>query len=152
MIISIKTKFKYKNRDGAEIFLTDNDKKYGNQDYTSNELRLLGQIDKLDKDNDHYPVYMTHYQIMQAIKEAYETARKTSGRRMHTEPDKRNPEDGDILVNKGVVEYEGYSSTFDLTIRFMYNFDLNYIDTAFPVREKNVKKYKPDLYHGGKKL
>ena len=71
---------------------------------------------------------------------------------MHTEPDKRNPEDGVILVNKGVVEYEGYSSTFDLTIRFMYNFDLNYIDTEFPVRDNNLKKYKHYMYHGAKKI
>ena len=105
----------------------------------------------MDKHNGHYPVYMTHYQIMHAIKEAYGTARKTSGRRMHTEPDKRNPKDGDILVNEGVAEYGGYSSTFDLTIRFMYNFDLNYIDTAFPVREKNVKKYKLPLVKSERK-
>ena len=151
LVLSIKRKFEYKNKDGAEIILSNGALNMGDKDYTDDEIQLIGQVDLLDKNNDHYPAYMTHFQIMQAIKEAYKNAAKTSGRRKHPEVDKRNPKAGNVPVNKGAVEYEGFSSSFNLVIRFIYNFDLDYIDTAFPIREeRNAKKYNPDSYHRGR--
>ena len=148
LVLSIKRKFEYKNRDGAESILSKGALDMGDRDYTAEEIRLIGQVDLLDKNNDHYPAYMTHFQIMKAIKEAYESAAKTSGRRKHPEVDKRNPEAGNVPVDKGAVEYEGYSSRYNLVIRFIYNFDLNCITTAFPIREeRDVKKYNPESYH-----
>lgn len=144
---SIKRKFKYRNRTGAEGILTAVELTQGNENYTPKELALVDEIDALDKDSkgqiqDHYPVKMTHVQIMEAIKEAYENARKSGGRCMSSEPDKRHPEEGDITPIKGVGEYEGESPTHGLTIRILYNHDLNYIDTAFPLRmNNNAKKH-----------
>jgi hypothetical protein len=149
---SIEHKFKYRNRKWADNIITGGDLSDDAQkDYSADEMRLIGQIDVIDKvknNKDHYPICMTHYQIMDAIKEAYENAAKTSGRRKHPEVDKRNPEAGNVPVDKGAVEYEGYSSRYNLVIRFIYNFDLNCITTAFPIREeRDVKKYNPESYH-----
>lgn len=147
LVRSIKRKFKYRNRIGAEGILTAVELDQGNKDYTPEELALVDEIDALDKDakgkiQDHYPVKMTHVQIMEAIKEAYENARKSGGRCMSSEPDKRHPEEGDVTPIKGVGEYEGESTTHKLTIRILYNHDLNYIDTAFPLRmNNNAKKH-----------
>ena len=147
LVRSIKRKFKYRNRTGAEDILTAAELTQGNKDYTPEELALVDEIDALDKDSkgqiqDHYPVKMTHVQIMEAIKESYESARKSGGRCMSSEPDKRHPGEGDITSIKGVGEYEGRSTTHGLTIRIMYNHDLDYIDTAFPLRmNNNAKKH-----------
>ena len=147
LVRSIKRKFKYRNRTGAEDTLTAAELIQGNKDYTPEELALVDEIDALDKNSegqiqDHYPVKMTHVQIMEAIKEAYENARTSGGRCMSSEPDKRHPEKGYITPIKGVGEYEGESTTHGLTIRILYNHDLNYIDTAYPLSmNNNAKKH-----------
>lgn len=33
---------------------------------------------------------------------------------------------------KGYRKYEGYSPKYDITIRFLYNFDMDLITTAYP--------------------
>lgn len=104
--------------------------------FTDLELSILSEVDKRDitfgRHRDHFPVEMTDVQIMQAIKEAYETAGKIGNRKIEEKWFKRYRRDKETDPVKGHVLYEGMSKD-GLIIRFWYNFDLDLIETAYPV-------------------
>lgn len=98
--------------------------------FTEQEYEFVQEIDKLDKD-DHYPVDMTNLQIMDAIREAYKNTEK-SGK---CKRQKGQENDGSLPAPvNGKKLYLGRSRKYDLIIEFWYNFDLNIIETAYPVR------------------
>lgn len=117
-------------------------------DFTDSQLKFISEIDRLDckekdddeKFKDHYPIKMTNLQIMDAIKEAYSNAKKIGKRKMEPMEDERT---GDAVTpTKGKVLYEGESYTYKLIIQFWYNFDMNLIETAYPIRmNNNAKKH-----------
>lgn len=118
--------------------------------FTELELSIVSEIDKRDvslgKYRYHYPVEMTYLQIMQAIKEAYSTARQI-GMRKIVRPHFNTFSFNEYLLDKcdkinpvkGSALYEGVSED-GLVIRFWYNFDLDRIETAYPIRANNNSK------------
>lgn len=112
--------------------------------FTKQEREFARQIDALDKSKghmkDHYPYELTNLQIMEAIKEAYKNARKIGSKKINIS---NNPTDMDPDAPYiGKQLYEGYSKKYDLVIQFWYNFDYNFIESAWPVRmNNNAKKY-----------
>ena len=117
------------------------------RDFTPDERALAAQVDILDivtenhvkLTKDHYPLDYTNFQIMQAIKEAYNGARKIGSRKMEKVKDRRTGEKSDPI--KGKILYEGISKD-NLVIQFWYNFDLDLIESAYPVKmNNNVKKH-----------
>lgn len=110
-------------------------------EFTYKELLFVSELDRLDiskgEIKDHYPVKMTNLQIMGAIKEAYKNAHKMGEIKIqqHDDPD------GESLAApiKGKRLYRGESSKYDLTltIEFWYNFDRDFIETAYPLRMNN---------------
>jgi hypothetical protein len=124
---------------------------YANKNYKFNmmELSFLSLIDKLDNPvdsaRDYFPIEMTSLEIMRAIREAYNTARKISDRKLQRVRDKRilSPMHNEDIVEPvdGRILYEG-ESKHGLTIRFWYNFDLGLIETAYPTEmNNNAKKH-----------
>lgn len=117
---------------------------YADKNYKFNkmELSLLSLIDKLDNPvdsaGDYFPIEMTYLEIMKAVREAYGTARKISERKLQRVRDKRilYPMHNEDIAEpaEGRILYEG-ESKHGLTIRFWYNFDLNLIEDAYPVRK-----------------
>lgn len=115
--------------------------------FTDLELALVSEIGRRDilngEYNEHFPVQMTNLQIMRAVKEAYHAAYKISPRKLQRVCDKRDTDRYGlakvISPVKGRILYEGISKN-GLVIRFWYNFDLDLIETAYPVRMNNVKK------------
>ena len=115
-------------------------KKYHIPEFTREELLFVSELDRLDisdrKIKDHYPVKMTNLQIMGAIKEAYENAYKMGEMviQYHDDPN------GESLAApiKGKRLYRGVlSRNNDLKIEFWYNFDRDFIETAYPLRMNN---------------
>ncbi len=77
---------------------------------------------------------------MDAVREAYGNARKIGSKVINVSgsPTDEDPDAPYI----GKQEYERYSKRYDLIIRFMYNFDYNFIETAYPLRmNNNTKKH-----------
>ena len=126
-------------------------------EFTGDELNLVAEVYKLDTEGkdeygnvcytNHYDIDMTNLQIMQAIKEAYGNAKRTGRMQMQPIKDRRiikgygdfDPEP--VKPVKGKREYEGVSKK-GLVIRFWYNFDLDLIETAYPVVvNNNAKKH-----------
>lgn len=132
------------------INATGADRKYHNRCKNSNlfednEWDVLLQIDKLDivggNHVDHYPATMTNLQIMDAIKEAYESAHKEGAIEIGSGRDLRTGEN--ITEVEGHQEYVGRSVTHDMTICFLYSRDMNLITTAYPTSnyiDHNAKK------------
>lgn len=114
--------------------------------FTDLELSAASEIDKRDvifgKQRTHFSIDMTNSQIMESIKEAYGNAHTISNREI-----KKSYIMKYVLCNEtepvnGSILYEGYSLKYKLTIQFLYNFDLNLIETAYPVgMNNNSKKY-----------
>lgn len=73
---------------------------------------------------------MTNRQIMQAIRKAYETAHKEGEIVKGTTTDSRTGEN--ITDVEGHQKYIGRSSTYDLSICFLYSRDMNLITTVYP--------------------
>ena len=114
--------------------------------FTALELSLVAEINERDISNGglngHFPVNMTSLQIMKAVKEAYHAAYKIGSRRLQRVHDIRNTgyDMGKVINSvKGRALYEGKAMN-KLVIRFWYNFDLDLIEEAYPVRMNNVKK------------
>lgn len=118
--------------------------------FTDSELALASEIDKRDifngEYNEHFPAQMTNLQIMEAIKQAYHAAHKISPRKLQVVYDRREDryfgeEDGKMVYPvKGKILYEGTAKN-GMAIQFWYNFDLDLIEDAYPVRMNNgVKK------------
>lgn len=116
--------------------------------FTSEEINLAHQIDLLDTEMrngkkvyvDHFKLELLNTDIMRMIREAYKSARKISARTINqTSMDRRT---GDTSPQKfGKVEYEGISKDGTI-IRFTYDFDVNVIETAYPLRmNNNAKKH-----------
>ena len=114
--------------------------------FTDLELSVASEIDKRDvifgQQRTHFPVDMTNSQIMESIKEAYDNAHKIANRKIiksyimkHVLYDEVEPVNGSTL-------YEGYSQKYKLTIQFLYNFDLDGIETAYPVEFHDVNSKK----------
>lgn len=129
---SIKRKINFRNLNFIYKDLDSKKKKF-----TPLELQFATQIDKLDR-KDLYRVEMTNLQIMQAIKEAYSNAKKAGELKIQF-----NTKDDSSLAapDKGKRLYEGYSSKYNLIIQFWYNFDLDIIETAYPVTSDRSKKH-----------
>lgn len=90
---------------------------------------------------DHYPINLTNLQIMDAIREAYNSAARIGT--IQIQFDKKD-ELSLPAPNKGKRLYEGYSTTYKLTIQLWFNFDLNIIESAYPVgMNRNIKKHHP---------
>lgn len=106
--------------------------------FTDQELAFVDEVCKIDGRKDHYPIEMTNIQIMQAVKEAYSGAMKIGHRKIQDIKDKRNEET--ISSTKGRILYEGVSRK-GMVIQFWYNFDLDLIETAYPVPDSNSKKH-----------
>lgn len=133
------------------INATGTDRKYHNRRKNSdlfkdNEWDILLQIDKLDVVKgihvDHYPATMTNLQIMEAIKEAYESAHKEGAIEIGSDRDLRTGEN--ITEAEGHQKYVGRSVTHDMTICFLYSRDMNLITTAYPASNyttHDVKKH-----------
>lgn len=115
--------------------------------FTDLELAFASEIDKLDmrfgKKVIHYPLEMTDFQIMEAIKEAYENSHRIFNRKIgktyvlkYILWNNSEPINGSIL-------FEGYSQKYKLTIQFLYNFDLNTIEVAYPIEanKNEIKKH-----------
>lgn len=124
--------------------------------FTESELSLISEINNLYISNeefiDCFPVEMTTPQIMRAIKEAYYTARRISEVKLQRVYDRRTEmfswSDCEIIEPvKGKALYEGISQN-GLVICFWYNFDLNLIEDAYPVIEKNYDKKKRTVKGG----
>lgn len=121
--------------------------KYKNSDlFKDNEWDILLQIDKLDVVKgvhvDHYPATMTNLHIMEAIKEAYESAHKEGAIEIGRDRDLRTGEN--ITEVKGHQKYVGRSVTHDISICFLYSRDMNLITTAYPTSDYidyNAKKH-----------
>lgn len=121
-----------------------------NVHFTSDEIRLAEQIDLLDIEStknggqhyvDHFKLELRNIDIMKMIQQAYKSARKVESRVIdQTSKDLRT---GYVdFQNLGKVDYEGVSRD-GTVIRFTYDFDVNVIDTAYPLRmNNNVKKHK----------
>lgn len=116
-------------------------------DFTEKEYQFIYEIDRLDISKgilkDHFPAYMTNLQIMDAIKEVYESRdlKRIDGKQICSNKKEGAEEDLDA-PQLGKVHYQGYSSRHDLYIEFLYNFDYNFIETAYPLRmNNNVKKH-----------
>lgn len=111
--------------------------------FTESELMIVSEVDKRDvslgKYRAHYPVEMTNLQIMQAVKEAYSTARRIGMRKVAKANFERYLCDTGNEPDpvKGSTLYEGVSKD-GLVIRFWYNFDLNQIETAYPIQMDRV--------------
>lgn len=104
-------------------------------DFTKDELAFIDQVLMLDDVKDHYPVQMSYLNIMRVIKEAYEYAYKTNdGIRMQPSLDRRTGETKRPV--RGQRKYRG-ESKYDMDIEFWYNFDLDIIETAYPLRMNN---------------
>lgn len=152
LVRSIKEKINARNFRGTNQSSVDvKSKKF---DFTGEEMNLVAEIDKLDivvKNGqrileDHYPVDMSNWQIMDAIKEAYLNASKTSGVIMQSVRDRRGDEEnaktGKVIEPvKGKRTYRGESKKYGLVIEFWYNFDLDLIETAYPIRMNNNAKH-----------
>lgn len=153
LINSIKSKINTRNfrgTDKASINVKPN--KF---DFTGDEMNLVAEIDKLDvvvKNGqrlieDHYPIDMSNWQIMDAIKEAYLNASKTSGIIMQGVRDRRGDTEysntgKQIDPVKGKRTYQGESRKYNLIIEIWYNFDLNLIESAYPLKmNNNAKKH-----------
>lgn len=115
--------------------------------FTNLELSVVSEISKRDisfgKIRYHFPVYMTNMEIIKSVKEAYNSAHKVGKREI-----KKSCVIRCMIYNKfdpvkGRVLYEGYSSTYNLVIQFYYNFDLDIIETAYPigVNKSEIKKH-----------
>lgn len=136
------------NRNLSEVD-SDFKKKADNKtkfEFTELELAIVSEVDRRDiwlgQSRNHYPVKMTEMQIMRAIKEAYESAHEVGKRKLQKYVsrgyrgwrDEKEPEKGSVL-------YEGISKN-GLIIRFWYNFDLDLIETAYPIMvDNNAKKH-----------
>jgi hypothetical protein len=129
---SIMNKINLKN-------LTDIDPKYRakynkNGEFTDEEKKFIAQAEKLHLDGGkpatHYKINMTNLQIMDAIKEAYKNAHRLGEKSLKQDKDLRTGELPQPM--KGYRKYEGYSPKYDITIRFLYNFDMDLITTAYP--------------------
>ena len=96
-------------------------------------------------ENGLIPAQMTNLQIMEAVKQAYHTARKISPRKLQAVYDRRKGRDfgeecGEMSYPvKGKILYEGNAKN-GMVVQFWYNFDLDLIEEAYPVRMNNVKK------------
>lgn len=116
-----------------------------NPDFTDQEYRFIDEIDKLDisKGNlkDHFPVTMTNLQIMDAIKEVYMSKEliRVGSKQICDSKNKRADEDLDA-PRLGKIHYRGHSDKYDIDIEFLYNFDYNFIETAYPIRMNNNSK------------
>lgn len=112
--------------------------------FTKEEEIFANIIDRLDTSNkgikDHYPYKLTNLQIMDAIREAYNNARKIGKKKINTS--NNSSDENPDASYKGKQLYEGYSGKYNLVIQFIYNFDYDFVETAYPVRmNNNVKKH-----------
>ena len=112
--------------------------------FTKEEEIFANIIDRLDTSNkgikDHYPYKLTNLQIMDAIREAYSNARKIGKKKINTS--NNSSDENPDASYKGKQLYEGYSGKYNLVIQFIYNFDYDFVETAYPVRmNNNVKKH-----------
>lgn len=117
--------------------------------FTSNEITIAQQIDLLDTEMrngkeqhvEHFKLELRNIDIMRMIQQAYKSARKISRREVNqTSTDRRTGVA--TKQNPGKAEYEGITKD-DTVIRFIYDFDIDAIDTAYPVRmNDNAKKQK----------
>lgn len=153
LVISIQDKINEINK--ADDLLSEKERSIRSDKcrFTSEEWSLINQIDLSGlKENEKGETYtdcfradMTNRQIMQAIKEAYHTAHKIAPRRLQRVHDRRNDvlrtKEPEKLVSpvKGEALYEG-SAKNGMVIQFWYNFDLNLIEDAYPVRMHNDDK------------
>lgn len=106
------------------------------------EDKLIAVVDYCDKyvnkeSKDHFPPYMSDYEIMKAIQDAYKTAEKVEimGR-------------GNQGLQEAKTIYQGKSDK-GLDIQFYYNLDLDIIESAYPVFVDTTNR--PDLQHPNKK-
>lgn len=147
--------FKINKRNETDILSSPKERRLNNDRYkfTADERSLVYQVSLLDIETDEdtgegrykdqYKLDMTNLQIMQAIQEAYGNAVKIKERKHQPNKDRRNETrlDKDKIKEPEPVEgrrlYEGYSSTHELIIQFWYNFDMNLIETAYPVGMNN---------------
>ena len=141
--LSIKSKIEGRNSADIDESLKRDIGESKHRKFTDLEFRFMSEIDLLDKKykegeerfKDHYPVEMTNLQIMEAIRDAYGNARKIKARVLQVNKDKRTGKKTDPV--EGQQLYEGYSRMHDLVIQFWYNFDLDLIETAYPIRMNN---------------
>lgn len=117
--------------------------------FTLDETKLIEQIDLLDTESvgngekhhvDHFKIELRNIDIMKMIKQAYHSAQRVSSRETKQTSKDRRTEDVNPQ-NLGKVDYEGITKDGTI-IRFTYDFDVNVIDTAYPLRmNNNVKKH-----------
>ncbi|MCM1412614.1 MAG: hypothetical protein NC305_19030 [Lachnospiraceae bacterium] len=96
------------------------------------ERELTEQIMVLDK-KGLYPILMNDREIMEAIKEAYKTARRTGIKVMQAAEDRRMQSIKVINLKNGQRLYRGESETYHMTIEFWFDLDMQIITSAYPV-------------------
>ena len=84
---------------------------------------------------------------MHSIKEAYSTAKRVSIRSLEMSRKSLLDEKEYVPVN-GRILYEGVSDTYGLVIHFIYDFDLNLVETAYPVRRVKKSGKRQDTEEG----
>ena len=107
-------------------------------EFTEIERKFVNLLDEIDP-KDHWPVEMSNIMIMDAIREAYENAEKDGNRQYSSSGSKTS--DKPAAPNKGKMLYKGTSTRHKLIIQFWYNFDLDIIETAYPISETKSNRH-----------
>lgn len=114
--------------------LNGKNKKMKKLNLDDQEWKFVLMIQTIDKDEfgmkDHFPIYMSDYNIMRSIKQAYANAEKVEAQR------------------KGQQLYEGVDRN-KLRIQFYFDEERKIIQTAYPVFVDSNNR--PDLRHPKRK-